>query len=108
MKSTMGAELSPAEITQITLAWEGLLALASSLPSAAEGVDTPEMCQILAHLVGRCHETRRVIGDCWHAANKRAFPVQHAAKRATVNSALQDLDALGITKQEILDIIGRN
>jgi hypothetical protein len=103
----MGAELSSAEITQILMAWEGLRAFSEAL-LAQDHLDTPEMTQCLASLVGRCHSVRRVIGDCWHAANKRAFPVDHAAKRATVHTAIQDLETLGITKQEILDIIGRN
>jgi hypothetical protein len=105
MKSTMGAELSPGEVTQITLAWESLRASLGALPP---DLDTPEMCQAIAALVGHCHATRRVIGDCWHAANKRAFPVQQAAKRATVHTAMEDLESLGITKQEILDILSRN
>lgn len=105
MKSTMGAPLSPEEITRITLAWEGLRALGASLPP---DLDTPEMTVAIAQLVGRCHETRRIIGDCWHSANKRAFPVAKEAKRATVHRAVDDLEALGIMKDEILDILNRS
>jgi hypothetical protein len=100
----MGAELSSAEVTQIVMAWEGLRAFAASLPAE---LDTPEMTEVLASLVGRCHSVRRVIGDCWHAANRRTFPVQEAAKRATVHMAIEDLEALGIMKQEILDILNK-
>jgi hypothetical protein len=100
----MGAELNGAEVTQIIMAWEGLRAFASSLPAE---LDTPEMCEALASLVGRCHSMRRIIGDCWHAANRRAFPVAQAAKQATVHTAIEDLEALGIMKQEILDILNK-
>jgi hypothetical protein len=100
----MGAELSSAEVTKITLAWEGLRSFAASLPAE---LDTPEMCEALASLVGRCHATRRVIGDCWHAANKRAFPIRQEARRATVYTAVEDLEALGIMKEEILDILNK-
>jgi hypothetical protein len=33
--------------------------------------------------------------------------VQQAAKKATVNMAMEDLEALGITKQEILDVLNK-
>jgi hypothetical protein len=102
----MGAELSSAEITQILMAWEGLRAFSEAL-LAQDHLDTPEMTQCLASLVGRCHSVRRVIGDCWHAANKRAFPVEQAAKRATVHTVMEDLETLGITKQEILHILNK-
>lgn len=105
MKSTMGAPLSIEEITRITLAWEELRAAVASLP---ERMDTPEMTEAIASLVGKCHATRRVIGDCWHAANRRAFPVERAVRRAAVHSAVADLGALGILKDEILDILNND
>ena len=98
MKSTMGAALSAAEIERIYLQWDLLKEIVGALP---ERPDPVEMCGHLARTVGHCHGVRRVIGDAWHAANKRAFPLNKDAQRSAVRSALTDLEILGLTLDDL-------
>ena len=104
LKSTMGAPLSAAEETRIAFAWERLRSHMDTLQPMPDPVI---MCEEIAELIGKCHEMRAVISECWHAANRRAFPATRVAnKRTEISKVVADLYALGLTNEDILQELG--